>query len=238
MDKSKKRFYIFEFIFNLLLVICVIFGQYFSFTKRSYLNATGSPLLYFTNQSNVWIGVIALVFVIFDFVVLVKNKDIEKPNYLYIIKFMCTVAITLTGVIFNFILYPQAVINNIPLLYFSLHNFFVHVIVPVLSVISYIIFDYRFRTTKFTFLFATILPIYYLCFSLILSANNVYFTKDSTVPYFFLDYKTYGWFNISSNGLGVFYWIIIVILMICIIAIIFIVIKNARAKHIVKTNKG
>lgn len=230
--KNKKQI-ITELVFNLFIVAFVIFGQITAVTQRSFMNAVGSPLLYYTNQSNVWIGVICAVFVLFDLILLIKNEYIEKPNWLYILKFIFTIAITLTGLVFNFVLYPQSIITNTPFPYFSPNNFTVHVIVPILSIASFIIFDYKFKTSKLTFLYPLLTPIYYFCFVMIMAANNVYFTTDSNFPYFFLDYKTLGWFSFD-NGIGVVYWIIIVMVIVALLSLLFIFIKNKRAKSIEK----
>jgi len=46
---------------------------------------------------------------------------------------------------------------------------------------------------------------------MIASLSGVEFGYGAKVPYFFLDFYQYGWFNLGSFPMGVFWWILIVL---------------------------
>lgn len=54
---------------------------------------------------------------------------------------------------------------------------------------------------------------------MILSTANVRFVDGAKVPYFFLDYEKYGWFEIGDGNIGVFYWVIIILIIVYLIGI-------------------
>ena len=67
-----------------------------------------SPLsfTYFTTLSNIFISCILLIFLIKDIYNLVSNEKIVFKNYLYIIKFLATISITLTFFVYLTLLAP------------------------------------------------------------------------------------------------------------------------------------
>ena len=88
-------------------------------------------LLYFTIQSNIWIGVTCLV----GLVLMLTNKPIK--NAMYLIKLIFTVSITLTGVVYCTLLAPfmgeQA---------YSFSSTLLHVVVPVVAIADFLVYDY------------------------------------------------------------------------------------------------
>src|SRR5574344_432466 len=97
-------------IVNTIIFLSALVGVYLELTR------TGSPeniILFFTIQSNIWIMCVCLLFVLLD----IFKKDV--PKFLYIIKFIFTVSILVTGIIYNFVLVPQysAISSSIASLY-------------------------------------------------------------------------------------------------------------------------
>ena len=169
------------------------------------------PFLYYTYQSNIWISAIVAVMLVFDILSLKRNCEVVPPNWVRTIKFVFTVAITLTGIIYNFMLYPAALLGGQnPLIILYPYNLFTHVVVPTLSIVDWCLYDHKLNTGKFSFLFALITPLYYFAFALSCRALNIGFGKNLKFPYFFLDYETNTWFNIGGGKFGTFYWLIIV----------------------------
>jgi len=162
---------------------------------------SGSIFLYFTTQSNIWMALIALLFIVFDLV----SKDRRViPQTLYAIKFMFTASIALTFVVFSLLLAPL-----MPKSYLlSPSNLFLHNITAFLALADFWIFDRKIAVKKRTWLLAAIMPALYLIFVLILASTGPRFSGN-LVPYFFLDYQKLGWFRVGPDGMGVAYWIAI-----------------------------
>lgn len=82
------------------------------------------------------------------------------------------------------------------------------------------------------------MPLYYLFFSFILAFANpdgIFKNFDGTAsrfPYFFLDYEVNGWFTLNKGffGLGTFYWIIIISIIVILISKLFLNLNNKANK--------
>ena len=147
-------------ILNIIIILLVIITSIFMFTgfkfmpDNSLLEATKLEMFkFYTVDSNLLIGIIALIFVIYE-IKLIK-KDIEKiPKGIYILKQIGTSGITLTFVTTAFFLAPQyglyAMYNN--------NNLLFHLIIPVLSIITYIFFEKY--DNKYRYSFYGIIPMF------------------------------------------------------------------------------
>lgn len=218
MKKSFKDFL--PLITKVALVISVIVGYVATSTAmgpsdQRFMSA--ATLLYFTIQSNLLIGAICLVFAVFD-VMKLCGKAFVVPLWLHTVKFVCTVGITLTFVVFAVILAP-VMLPAMPEYLYSASNIFCHNLVPILAILDWIFFEEKYPTKKYSFLFGTILPLYYLAFAMIGSVTGVDFGEGQKVPYYFFDYEANGWFNLGKNADGVFqfgvaYWITLLVALV------------------------
>ncbi len=157
-------------------------------------------LSYYTIQSNI----IVIVFFAVLLALTVKNKPDGRA--LPLLKGMVTMCITVTFLVFHFMLRPQ---------FFSMgdgynqsvSNLLVHYITPLMTIGDYILFDkkggfrwhYPFAWTAIPLLYPVYVLIYNLC-------GGGYTQTDGTVspyPYFFLDIDTLG------IG-GVLRWVLII----------------------------
>lgn len=213
-------------IVNTIIFLSALVGVYLELTR------TGSPeniILFFTIQSNIWIMCVCLLFVLLD----IFKKDV--PKFLYIIKFIFTVSILVTGIIYNFVLVPQysAISSSIASLY-TLSASLLHIVTPVFSLVSYIFYDRSYKHNRGFCLTGTIMPIVYFTILTIISlvsSNTCLFGKGyacSSFPYFFMDYQKNGWFTLSSNiaSLGVFYWVAIIFIAVLIMSKILLLLNN------------
>ena len=210
-------------ISKLLLVVGVVIGVWASLLQEGFFNP--KHFLYYTIQSNIEIAIICLVSLLFIF----SKKEI--PSIVYALKFIFTVAITLTGLVFNFILYPASIFSTHPLNPLSTSNFFTHIFVPILSLVDFFAFDYKLKITKKTFLLGLITPLIYFIFVMFCTKVGIRFNGNLFVPYFFLDYKANSWFQLGDGKIGVFYWVIIQILIVLLISSVLLFFLKKRKKN-------
>lgn len=205
-------------IINILIVIFAIVGIFLNINEP---NASKNTILYFTTQSNIWIMFICLIMLFYD----ILHRKV--PKVVYVIKYIFTVSILVTGIVYNLILAPQYA-NCFGSFFraYSLSVTILHVIVPLLGFISYILFDEKIFKKKFNLL-GCVMPLLYFLFIIILSVvstNDYLFDGiggvQSKFPYFFLDYINNGWFTLTRDisKLGTFYWFIICLIFTIIIS--------------------
>lgn len=171
--------------------------------------------LAFTIQSNMWIAGICLIHLLIS--LLLKNFKI--PGWLHIIKFMFTVSILLTYIVFAVLLTPLMEWSYLT----SLSNILLHTVTAVLATLDFIADGYVYVIKKrMLYLQSLIMPLLYSIFFF------VYYeiTNQMPVPYFFMDFKKYGWFNISSFGIGVIYWMVILCAVLILISHIILKLKK------------
>jgi len=180
---------------------------------QSYIDPS-HLLLFFTIQSNIWILITMIIFLIYAILEVVRGPK-EIPLALRKMKFVFTVSITLTFIVFALLLSPWMPISYLT----SPSNICIHFLAPIMAIIDFLYFDQPFMHKKTTFLWGSIPPLYYLAFAMICSFSGVAFYPDgTTVPYFFLNYEKLGWFRIDSSGFGVVYWFILLCGMVLLIS--------------------
>lgn len=198
---------------NAFIVFFVVLGIILNYREP---NVAKHTILYFTTLSNLWIGAVCLVFVGFD----LSGKTI--PKALSVIKFMFTVSIALTGVVYNLILAPFIGAHYGSILKaYSASVLILHTVVPVLSLLSYLVFDEAVLRKSYAFT-GIVMPLAYfaliIALSLALPEAYLFDGIDGTpskVPYFFLDYVNNGWFTLGGGQtFGVFYWVLIAIALV------------------------
>lgn len=195
---------------------------------------------YFTNLSNIFLDLVLLLFIVLDIEFLLsKGKRGHKSNFAYITKYVATISITLTFFIYLTLLAPT---NANGFVYAYLNNgagsLCVHMVGPVLAIIDFLLFDYEYISSKKHALFATIPPLVYVGFVVILSVCGVRWgTKYA--PYNFLNFGApTGWFGLDLSllgsdtlGVGVFYMIIMLFIIFCGLGLLFLWLKDQRRLH-------
>lgn len=233
MEKEKIIKTSISLLIEVLLVILGIYGIYLNFGGSGFMG-NGSMMLYFTIQSNITIIVITFIFFILKIFELIIKKDLIK-NYLRLIKYVFTVAITITFLVFFVLLAPTLDTSYL----LSMNNLTVHFLVPLLALIDFFTFDNEIKFNKWNPLLGLIFPLLYLGFVFICIASNISF-NGQLVPYFFLDYETLTWFNITEKGIGVFYYIIILLIFVILLCYLFYgiiyLINKVKNKYFKKEN--
>ncbi len=161
-----------------------------------------SIFMAFTVESNLWIAAICLVLLGFD---LLGGDHDQPPKWMYILKYMFTTSILLTWLVFSVLLAPTMPVGYL----LSFSNLFLHHLTPLLAFLDYLLFDQEMANKKRQVWLALVMPLLYMVFFFAAYAK----TGQLPVPYFFLDFQTYGWFSIGVGGIGVVYWIVILTLI-------------------------
>ena len=130
-------------IMNIVIVILVAIGTTFMFTGFTFMPAEKllevssiEMFKFYTVDSNILVAIVSLIFVIYE-IRLEKGKIKEIPTSIYNLKFLGVAGITLTFIVTLFFLAPMygfyAMYNN--------NNLFFHLIVPILSIVSFIFIE-------------------------------------------------------------------------------------------------
>lgn len=256
-----RKDYVIRTIIRVIAIVCSVYGMAMSWDSMA--------LTYFTNLSNLMICAALLGSLILDTRSALKTKSDEqngqseqavpsvqdgqaeqagcwvdsKPNAWYIFKFMMTISIAVTFTLYLCFLAPTnklgfvgAYMNN------GCSSLCVHFITPLLAIFDFILFDYKYKSSRAHVYFATIPPLSYVAYAVALSefAGVRWGEHAMAAPYNFLNYKApAGWFGFAPNtfnsttlGVGVVYLLVIFTLIFIGIGMAFLAIKNARAKRL------
>ena len=193
-----------KIIIKAALSIVGILGIVFTALSSAFMGGA-SVFFFFTVQSNIFIIAMALIFLVNEVVVLLKKKSFINQTLLHI-KYVATVAITITFLVFFTMLAPLMGIDYL----LSFNNFSLHAIVPILAIVDFFLFDTDIKITYKSSLLATISPISYVVFVYIGRIFNLKYTENLYYPYFFLNIDSNG-FLFEKGTMGVIPWIIILL---------------------------
>ena len=209
------------------LIIVGVLGIILTAVSTSFMGGA-SVFYFFTVQSNIFIIAMAFLFLGHQIICLINKKETVNQVMLQI-KFVATVAITITFLVFFTMLAPLMGIDYL----LSFKNFSLHAIVPILAIIDFIVFDTDINLSYPKSLIAAIAPISYVFFVYAIGvplklqyAENLYF------PYFFLNYEQNGFF--FEKGFGVIPWVIVLLTAICGLSLLFCFFIKLRQKAIKK----
>ena len=188
-------------VLKLVVIISAVVGIVLSAIAGIGAFMGGSTVfMYFTIQSNLLIALVCLV----GLLLMILKMNIN--NILYIIKFVSTISISLTGLVFSFVLAPTMGSQA-----WNTANILTHVIVPVSAVIDFFIVGVMADYKKKDVFYVVIPPILYVIYAGIGYALNWKFTKTDNYPYFFLNWgskaKAFG-FSSELPFMGVVWWIV------------------------------
>ncbi|MBP5444668.1 MAG: Pr6Pr family membrane protein [Acholeplasmatales bacterium] len=221
MELSKKQF-ITSLILKSILIISVIIGVIVSATSESEFMSGNMIFMYFTIQSNILIAIVCLIGLIF----LLKNF---KANRIwYVIKLVSTISITLTGLVFTFMLAPTLGSQA-----WNLANILTHVIVPVSAVVDFFVVGINMYFKKKDVIYVIIPPLLYAIYAGIGYKLDWKFTTEYNYPYFFLNWGSEaGAFGFSNElpFIGVMYWIILLLLLLIGLGFLYLKIINVFKK--------
>ncbi|MBQ8372507.1 MAG: hypothetical protein IJX38_06205 [Clostridia bacterium] len=181
-----------------------------AFSSADGYHPWGTRLLYFTQLSNIWIGAICLCILLCNAFGKRGGRASVKP-WMYTLKFIFTVSIALTGIIFCGLLAPFADDSYNAWSFYSIFN---HAVVPVLALVDFYVDPYPLVFKRRNILYSAMPPFVYFILCIILNVLNVDFGKGEPYPYIFLNFKTKaGFFGIVASDpypiVGSFYWLLV-----------------------------
>lgn len=193
-DNEKKKI---SLTLNILIVIMTVLAlastlSGFKFMKGNevYGELTGPQAFsYFTVQSNVFMAMVSLAFAIKEFQFL-KGRITKIPFKYYILKMIATTAVGLTFVVV-FIIFSSLLKDGLfPLLMNS--NLFFHFIIPVTSILNYILFE-KTDIIKFKHVFYGLIPT--LLYEIYYTSNVLLNMQDGRVS------PAHDWYYFTQHGL-------------------------------------
>jgi len=209
-------------ILNIIIVLLVIFATIFMFTGFKFM--PGGSLLevskvemfkFYTVDSNILMGIVSLIFIIYE-KKLLKNKIKEIPKKVYIFKLIATSGISLTFITTSFFLAPSygfyAMFNN--------SNLFFHLVVPVLSIVTYIFFEKH--DNKYKYAILGIIPMF--LYSIFYTTNILIHLNNGGLTF---KYDFYGFLQGNLNNI---YLVIPVIYLISYVISLLLVFGNRKIK--------
>lgn len=141
----RNKFIRTSLVLNVIIVILVTIASLMMFAGYKFIPSEEVLLesskigifKFFTVDSNVFIGIVSFIFVIYD-IKLIKGRTDEIPKSIYIWKLIATTSVTLT--LFVVLFYLGPIVGNMYLMFMN-SNLFFHLLVPVLSIITFILFE-------------------------------------------------------------------------------------------------
>lgn len=211
----KKEGKIYPIALNLAIGLLGLLGVLLAciFATRDGYSAWPRRMLYFTQQSNLWIAGTSFAFA------WVLSRPTINERHLRIVgllKYIFTISITVTGIIFCALLAPFA---DIPMWYLS--NVITHVVVPALAILDFFANRWILPVRKRDAAYALIPLAAWFLFASILCALRVDFGRGDPYPYFFMDfYSEVGLFGAKATPgerpmLGSFYWFVLFFALAC-----------------------
>ena len=205
----KKKNIKISLVLNIIIVIFTILASFIMFSGFKFMHGS-EPILestkigmfkFFTVDSNLFMGIVALLFAIKE-IKLLKGKTTDISVKMYTLKLMSTTGVGLTFfIVFGYL--AQIAEGGIPSMIMN-SNLFFHLIIPVLSMLTFILFE---KTDKLSFKYSfygliptVIYALYYLTNVLIHMENF----KVSPV---------YDWYWFVQNGV----WTAVIVMPIILI---------------------
>lgn len=198
ISSTKKRV---SYILKLVIICAAIIGTFLTaYAERNSVVGAKRAFMYFTIQSNIAIALISAV----GCCLLIMNKT--ESAVWHVIKFVGTVSITLTGVVFCFVLAPTFKSNA-----WNVQNVLTHVVVPVFAVIDFFVIASCVKINRKNVFYVIIPPLLYAIYAGIGYKLNWQFADGYNYPYFFLNWgSAAGAFGFSKElpFMGTVWWII------------------------------
>ena len=179
--------------------------------------------MYFTIQSNIAIGLICLI----GGLLLAAGR---KPgNGWFVVKFMGTVSITLTGAVFCFVLAP-----TLGSYAWNAQNILTHVVVPIAAIADFFVTGICSDLKRGSALCGTLPPLLYAVYAGIGYAAGWEFSQGRNYPYFFLNWGSpAGAFGFARElpFMGCGWWLIGLFILVYLAGLAYVCILNSMKRR-------
>lgn len=187
---SKKKSIVTSLFFNLVLVILEIVGLVLS-VQRHGINV----FIFYTENSNYFALLVSLIFCV-GAIIAIKKKS-ELPNWINILRFVATVCLSITFIVSFFVIIPFKPSMWRYMLYKG-SSLYQHLLCPILSIISFLFFEYKRELSKSAIFYALIPTLIYGIICVILNL-----TKVIVGPYPFFYFYQIPWYLSTLSIFGV-----------------------------------
>ena len=177
-------------------------------------------LLYFTAQSNLWIGLTTLAILLLPLCKLKKQEKWKK--FLYVGKYAFTVSIAMTCLVFCGFLAPFA---DESYHVWAFSSFLTHIFSPLFAIADFFTDPYRVPLKNYQAVLALLPPLFYFAPVILMCAFGVDFGRGVAYPYYFLDFRSpLGFFGVSKHlpALGSVYWILLFTITMVALSLVFV----------------
>ncbi|MBQ6039522.1 MAG: Pr6Pr family membrane protein [Oscillospiraceae bacterium] len=206
-------------------LLCALLGTFLSaYAGRNSFMGGRAVFMYFTIQSNIAIALICAV----GFGKLLRGKAVS--DLWYIIKFVGTVSITLTGAVFCFVLAPTLSAGA-----WNPQNILTHVIVPTAAILDYFMTGISGNIRKRNVFWVILPPILYVIYAGIGYVKGWQFAAGYNYPYFFLNWGSpAGAFGFSDElpYMGCAWWILILFCALLLVGYLYLAIVDVLKKRL------
>lgn len=223
MKEFSKVQKIISIMLKVIVVLSAATGTFLSADagRRSFMGGS-TVFMYFTIQSNIAIALICAI----GLCLFAKNKPVG--NAWYVVKFVGTISITLTGVVFGFVLAP-----TLGAYAWNLQNTLTHLVVPVAAVIDFFVVAASVEIKRKNMIYVIIPPILYAIYAGIGYVRGWEFAEGINYPYFFLNWGSpAGAFGFSSElpFMGSGWWILVLLFFLLGVGHIYLIVANLIRK--------
>lgn len=219
LSKGQK---IVSVILKIIIVLSVIGGVTMSaMASASNFMGGDTVFMYFTVQSNILIAIVCLI----GLIMILMNSPCSKVWY--VIKLAATVSITLTGMVFCFVLAPGMKNAWTP------PSILMHALVPLLSVIDFFVICNVMKVKKINALWVAVPPLLYAIYSGIGYVRNWEFFEGHNYPYFFLNWGSEAGAVGFTDGvpfMGPVWWMLILLVFLIIVGFVYLLIADLIRK--------
>lgn len=205
---------------KLTVVIASLVGIILCATDPNAFMGGSHVFMYFTIQSNMWICAMSAI------ALYLMLSGAPITHWMSVVKLVLTVSITLTGMVFCFMLAPLMGADA-----FNLSNTLTHVVVPVAAIADFILCGYMHSYRKGDQWWVVIPPLYYLAFASLGYALNWQFADNLNYPYFFMNWGSpAGAFGFTSTlpYMGVMWYVIFLLVMLVLCGRLYIHLANRK----------
>lgn len=197
-------------IFNIILLVCELISLLWMIlgigNEGNVLAISGLlALRYFTVDSNIITFIVSII-VIIDIILAIKNKKEDISNLSYILSLISAVGVSLTMFVTVFFLEPSVAPTMGIFALFMGPNFFLHLVNPILSIITFTLFM-KTNKVKFIHTFTSLIPIviYAIYYSI---ETFIHIDSNGVIM------EGYDWYGFLSFGINYVYIVIPLILLI------------------------